>query len=447
MRTVGTIGKFTAALLVFAVGLYAAPKAAAAFKNVQAGTEAPAFKLADLSGNEVSLDSFKGDNAVLVVFWATWSARSLDELRDVQKLIAEFGPKGLKAVAVNVDHEHATDDDVRMIREKAAALHLTYPVLLDKGLDTFRNYGVVAVPSTGVLSRGNLLRDAFNGYPSFVFLELKGQVEELLGLRPREAAVTAKADTSHKPTRAALLNYNLGRRPFPFVMPDKPEPTVRAHLARFGLGAATADLAIANLSGGEKARLLFALMTTAAPQILLLDEPTNHLDVDAREALIQALNDFEGTIVLASHDAHLIEAVVDRLWLVADGTCRPFDGDLDDYRRLVATQRRGRAQDDAKTTDRSESAPSLDRREERRRRAETRVATKPLRESLRAAERRLEDLSKEKAALEAKLADPALYQTAPRDAAQLNIRPRTWPAPPAERRPPARRRRGLENAD
>ncbi|MEK7819969.1 MAG: ABC transporter ATP-binding protein, partial [Pseudomonadota bacterium] len=98
------------------------------------------------------------------------------------------------------------------------------------------------------------------------------------------------------------------------------------------------------------------------------------------------------------------------------------DGDLDDYRRLGATQRRGRAQDDAKTTDRSESAPSLDRREERRRRAETRVATKPLRESLRAAERRLEDLSKEKAALEAKLADPALYQTAPRDAAQLNIR-------------------------
>jgi len=231
MRTVGTIGKFTAALLVFAVGLYAAPKAAAAFKNVQAGTEAPAFKLADLSGNEVSLDSFKGDNAVLVVFWATWSARSLDELRDVQKLIAEFGPKGLKAVAVNVEHEHATDDDLRMIKEKTAALHLTYPILLDKGLDTFRNYGVVAVPSTGVLARGNLLRDAFNGYPSFVFLELKGQVEDLLGLRPKEAAVTAKADTSHKPTRAALLNYNLGRRLFAFGMPEKAEPKLKSAAA------------------------------------------------------------------------------------------------------------------------------------------------------------------------------------------------------------------------
>jgi len=224
-------GRFLAALVVFACGLYAAPKAAAAFKNVQAGTEAPAFKLADLSGNEVSLDSFKGDNAVLVVFWATWSARSLDELRDVQKLVAEFGPKGLKAVAVNVEHEHATDDDLRMIREKAASLNLTYPVLVDKGLDTYRNYGVVAVPSTGVLARGNLLRDAFNGYPSSVFLELKGQVEELLGLRPKEAAVAAKADTSHKPTRAALLNYNLGRRLYAFGMPEKAEPKLKSAAA------------------------------------------------------------------------------------------------------------------------------------------------------------------------------------------------------------------------
>ena len=231
MRRVGTVGKVAAALLVFAFGLYAAPKAAAAFRNVQAGTEAPAFRLADLSGNEVSLDSFRGDNAVLVVFWATWSARSLDELRDVQKLVAEFGPKGLKAVAVNVEHEHATDDDLRTIREKAASLNLTYPVLLDKGLDTFRNYGVVAVPSTGVLSRGNVLREVFNGYPSFVFLDLKARVEDLLGLRPKEAAVAAKADTSHKPTRPALLNYNLGRRLFAFGMPDKAEPKLRSAAA------------------------------------------------------------------------------------------------------------------------------------------------------------------------------------------------------------------------
>ena len=224
-------GRFLAALFVFGCAFHAAPKAAAAFKNVNIGTEAPVFKLSDLSGNEVSLDSFKGDNAVIVVFWATWSERSLEELRDVQKLVASFGPKGLKAIAVNVEHEHATDDDLRSIRAKAASLNLTFPVLLDKGLDTFRNYGVVAVPSTGVLGAGHVLRYDFNGYPSSAFLDMKSQVEELLGMKPKETAVAAKADTSHKPTRAALLNYNLGRRLYAFGMGDKAEPKLRAAAA------------------------------------------------------------------------------------------------------------------------------------------------------------------------------------------------------------------------
>jgi len=224
-------GRFLAALFVFGCAFHAAPKAAAAFKNVNIGTEAPVFKLSDLSGNEVSLDSFKGDNAVVVVFWATWSERSLEELRDVQKLVASFGPKGLKAIAVNVEHEHATDDDMRSIRAKAASLNLTFPVLLDKGLDTFRNYGVVAVPSTGVLGAGHVLRYDFNGYPSSAFLDMKSQVEELLGMKPKETAVAAKADTSHKPTRAALLNYNLGRRLYAFGMGDKAEPKLRAAAA------------------------------------------------------------------------------------------------------------------------------------------------------------------------------------------------------------------------
>ena len=223
--------KIAAVLVVFALGLYVSPKAAAAFKNVQTGAEAPSFKLADLSGNEVSLETFKGDNAVILVFWATWSERSLDELRDVQKLVAEYGPKGLKAVAVNVEHEHTTEDDLRAIRQKAASLNLTYPVLIDKGLETFRNYGVVAVPSTGTLGGGNILRDAFNGYPTFVFLELKSQVEALLGMRPKDTAVAAKADASHKPTRPALLNYNLGRRLYALGMADKAEPKLRAAAA------------------------------------------------------------------------------------------------------------------------------------------------------------------------------------------------------------------------
>ena len=114
------------------------------------------------------------------------------------------------------------------------------------------------------------------------------------------------------------------------------EAKVRAHLARFGFSGERADVKCGNLSGGEKARLLFAMTSTEAPHILLLDEPTNHLDVDAREALIQALNTYDGAVVLVSHDAHLVDLVCDHLWQVADGTCQPFDGDLEDYRKQLA---------------------------------------------------------------------------------------------------------------
>ena len=122
---------------------------------------------------------------------------------------------------------------------------------------------------------------------------------------------------------------------------------MRAQLARFGLDADRAETPVANLSGGEKARLLLALATRDAPQLLILDEPTNHLDIDAREALVKALADFQGAVLLITHDPHLVELIADRLWLVADGTVRPFDGDLDDYRALLAERSRadGRSRD------------------------------------------------------------------------------------------------------
>jgi ATP-binding cassette subfamily F protein 3 len=109
----------------------------------------------------------------------------------------------------------------------------------------------------------------------------------------------------------------------------------RAHIARFGLDVQRANTPVGNLSGGEKARLLLALMTHAAPNILLLDEPTNHLDIDSRQALVQAINEFPGAVVLISHDPHLIELTVDRFWLVKDGRCVPFDGDLNDYKDMI----------------------------------------------------------------------------------------------------------------
>ncbi len=121
---------------------------------------------------------------------------------------------------------------------------------------------------------------------------------------------------------------------------DQPEAKLRALLGRFGFDKTKSDTRIEKLSGGEKARLLFCMMSHDAPHIMLLDEPTNHLDIDARQALIQALNDYEGCVILVSHDPHLVAAVVDRLYLVKDGSVMPYDGDLEAYRQLIMEQRR-----------------------------------------------------------------------------------------------------------
>src|SRR5947209_4068079 len=119
------------------------------------------------------------------------------------------------------------------------------------------------------------------------------------------------------------------------LAPDASETLVRAHAARFGFPATKAETPVALLSGGEKARLLLGLAAFDAPHLLILDEPTNHLDIDSRTALIEALNEYEGAVILIAHDRHLLEACVERLWLVAGGTVVTYDGDLDDYRRLV----------------------------------------------------------------------------------------------------------------
>ena len=117
--------------------------------------------------------------------------------------------------------------------------------------------------------------------------------------------------------------------------PDDSESSRRSRLAQFGLSFDKQDTTVANLSGGERARLLLNLVAMSAPHLLILDEPTNHLDIDSRRALLDALNDYEGAVILITHDRSLIELVADRLWLTADGGIKPFQGDMDDYARLV----------------------------------------------------------------------------------------------------------------
>src|SRR5689334_8947168 len=130
--------------------------------------------------------------------------------------------------------------------------------------------------------------------------------------------------------------------------PGAGEAKVRAQLGRFGFSRDRANLKVGVLSGGEKTRLLLALATRNAPHLLLLDEPTNHLDMDARASLIEAINDFEGAVVLVSHDTHLVKMVADQLWLVAGGAVRAFDGDIDDYQATLLRERGARPAKEAK---------------------------------------------------------------------------------------------------
>jgi ATP-binding cassette subfamily F protein 3 len=118
-------------------------------------------------------------------------------------------------------------------------------------------------------------------------------------------------------------------------LPDDSESSRRSRLAQFGLSFDKQETTVANLSGGERARLLLNLVAMAAPHLLILDEPTNHLDIDSRRALLDALNDYDGAVILITHDRSLIDLVADRLWLTADSQIKPFKGDMDDYARFV----------------------------------------------------------------------------------------------------------------
>jgi len=198
--------------------------------------------------------------------------------------------------------------------------------------------------------------------------------------------------------------------------PGTPEPKVRAQLGRFGFSRDRANLKVGVLSGGEKTRLLLALATRTAPHMLLLDEPTNHLDMDARESLIEAINDFEGAVVLVSHDTHLVKMVADQLWLVAGGTVKPFEGDIDEYQAKLLRERSNRPAKEGKG--------KKDKKQKAAAQAPAPVAVEkpkrgPLKRALEEAEKAIAKLTKERAVLEARLADPATWSGPPGVAADL----------------------------
>ncbi len=192
------------------------------------------------------------------------------------------------------------------------------------------------------------------------------------------------------------------------LMPDATEAQRRSRLARFGLGAGKAETKARDLSGGEKARLLFSLISFNAPHLLVLDEPANHLDMDSRSELINALNGFDGAILVISHDRNLLESVVDRLWLVDDGTVTTFEGSLEDYRQLQIEKNR--------PPKKTASSPENDKMALRKQAAAERERLAPLKKKTEELEQKIENSRKKIDKIDATLGDGEIFTSDPRKA-------------------------------
>ncbi|WP_165653504.1 ABC-F family ATP-binding cassette domain-containing protein [Sutterella wadsworthensis] len=224
------------------------------------------------------------------------------------------------------------------------------------------------------------------------------------------------------------------------LAPDVREQELRDFLGTYRFSGDFAEAKVAPMSGGEKARLALALIAWKKPNLLVLDEPTNHLDMETREALTMALSTYEGAVLLVSHDRHLLRAVTDELWLVHEGRKEVFEGDLDDYAKIVLDHRRvtaaeARAEHQADKAARNEAQP-VNNKEARRLAAQERARIaelrKPLKKELEKVEREMNALSEKLKALDTQLADPAFYNGADQGKVAQTLREHGELAPKVE---------------
>ena len=224
------------------------------------------------------------------------------------------------------------------------------------------------------------------------------------------------------------------------LAPDAREQELRDFLGTYRFSGDFAEAKVAPMSGGEKARLALALIAWKKPNLLVLDEPTNHLDMETREALTMALSTYEGAVLLVSHDRHLLRAVTDELWLVHEGRKEVFEGDLDDYAKIVLDHRRvtaaeARAEHQADKAARNAAQP-VNNKEARRWAAQERARIaelrKPLKKELEKVEREMNALSEKLKALDTQLADPAFYNGADQGKVAQTLREHGELAPKVE---------------
>ena len=320
------------------------------------------------------------------------------------KMIEKLGPVATVPVDEKISFNFPSPDQLASPIETLDGVSVGYaggpPVLrsLDLRLDMDDRIALLGQNGNGKSTFIRLLSDRL--------LPREGRVRRSSKLRIGYFSQDQEESLDYETTPFDHMNRALG--------PGTGEAKVRAQLGRFGFSRDRADLKVGLLSGGEKTRLLLALATRTAPHLLLLDEPTNHLDMDARASLVDAINDFEGAVVLVSHDTHLVKMVADQLWVVADGKVTPFDGDIDEYQAKLLRERSGRPAKEGKAKkEKAAAAPAPAPV------VSEKVKRGPLKRALEAAEKNIAALTKQRNEIEARLADPATYSGPPTVAADL----------------------------
>jgi ATP-binding cassette subfamily F protein 3 len=201
------------------------------------------------------------------------------------------------------------------------------------------------------------------------------------------------------------------------LRPDELLTKLRARLSAAGIGPDIIENSVEKLSGGQKARLLMALAAIDAPHILILDEPTNHLDIESREALIHAINDYQGAIILVSHDAHLVETIADQLWIVQGGALQLFEGDMDDYRQQLLQNRssKGQASFQTKQTSESVATEPLAKLVRAPSGKERRASTSKIRQAITKNEKKIEKFNEHRLLLEREMTSTSFFDSTNRD--------------------------------
>ncbi len=352
-----------------------------------------------------------------------------DERRKLEAFVTRFKAKASKAAQAQsrVKALAKMQPIAAQIDDAVIPFHFPTPEKdLGNPLMRLENVSVGYTPDNPILrdlslridsdDRIGLLGSNGNGKSTFAKL-LAGWLEPENGHKRQSKKIEIGYFTQHQ-----LDDLNPKHSPYDHIaelMEDATEAQKRAKLGQLGFGADKADTPAGQLSGGEKARLLFAMCSFHGPHILILDEPTNHLDVDSCEALIHAINSYEGAIVLISHDRHLIQACADRLWVVRNGTVLPYEGDIDDYRNECLSDRNNKTQKSKKPDGNGKDA--VNRQDQRRAAAARRAELAPLRKITQKLEKDVDKITQQIAKVDEQLSDTSLYEKDPDKVQKLTM--------------------------